>query len=32
MVMHISNDDDDGDDNDDEWNITKENVIMTFGH
>ena len=30
MVIRTSNNDDDDDDN--KWDITKENVIMTFGH
>ena len=31
MVIRTSNNDDD-DDDDNKWDITKENVIMTFGH
>ena len=31
MFIRTSNNDDD-DDDDNKWDITKENVIMTFGH
>ena len=32
MVIRTSNNDDDDDDDDNKWDITKENIIMTFGH